>query len=166
MLRKTENLAWFILVLSFALCITIGVATPLGIRWYILNNTRSLKAMLQLRSGNVTYWTPRSSSPILITENAEIQMGSRIMLTENADVLLLFYLPDEPDSPIITLQLYGSTDLIINQARTPRYNISELSNSVQLSIAKASNMQPSVTDNSRPTQLIVRTPHGSIHMDE
>ena len=166
MLKKTENLAWFVLILSFLACLAMGAGVPLGIRWFILNNTRTLKVLLQLRSGSVTYWAPRSNSPVLLTENAEIRQGSKIALSNNADVLLLFYLPDEPESPIITAQLYGRTELTIVHAKTPRYIVSELPNMVGLYVNQVSNMQPSVTANSRLTQLEAATPHGTINMDE
>ena len=153
MLKKIENLAWFVLILSFLVCLAMGAGVPLGIRWFILNNTRTLTVFLQLRSGSVTYWAPRSNSPVLLTDNSEIRQGSKIALSNNADVLLLFYLPDEPDSPIITAQLYGRTELSILYAKTPRYSASELPNMVGVDVHQASNMQPSVTANSRLTQL-------------
>ncbi len=121
---------------------------------------------MQLRSGSVTYWAPRSNSPVLLTENTEIEIGSRIALNENADVLILFYIPDEPAAPIITAQLYGRTELSISYARTPRYAVSELPNEVSLALNQASNMQVSVTANSRLTQLQAQTSHGIIDMDE
>ncbi len=166
MLKKTESLAWTILILAFTLCLTLSAGVPLGIRWFILNNTRPLKVLLQLRNGSVTYWAPRSNTPVLINENSEIDLGSRISLTENADVLLLFFLPDEPDSPIITAQLYGQTDLSITSAQTPRFAASALQNKVRLALNRVSNMQVSVTDNSRATQLQTQTPQGVIFMDE
>lgn len=166
MLKKTESLAWTILILAFFLCLILGGGVPLSIRWFILNNTRPLKVLLQLRNGSVTYWAPRSNSPVLLNENTEIELGSRIALTENADVLMLFYLPDEPESPIITAQLYGRTDLSISYAQTPRFAVSELPNDVRLTLNRVSNMKVSVTANSRLTQLQAQTPHGVIDMDE
>jgi hypothetical protein len=166
MTKKIENLAWFILSLSFIACLIFSAGVPLGTRWFILNNTRTLTILLQLRRGSVTYWAPRSNSPVLLTENAEIRQGSKIVLSNNADVLMLFYLHDEPDTPIITAQLYGRTELTIDYANTPRYRISELPNKVGLTVERASNMQPSVAANSRLTQLKAVTPHGAIDMDE
>ena len=169
--KKVQNIAWILLLLSFFTCLTLAVGTPLSIRWLVLNSTRPLVVVIQPRAGIVSQQQPGSATSVLINDNTEILRNSTLKLAENADVLLLFYHPDnynanELSTPIATIQLYGKTEITIKNAQTPRFPPSQLPHRVVLYIQRGPNTRISVESNERPTVLQIQTPHGSVEMDQ
>ncbi len=165
--RRTSRLAWLILILSFLACITAAVGTPLGIKWYIAHATRPLEVQLQPRAGVVTFQTGRSSALTLINESREVHPQSRIVLSsDDAEALLLFYLPHRTDKPVSTLQLYGETDVVFISARTPRFPSSELPHRIVLQVNAGHEMRISVGGDERASQLHIQTPQGSFDLAE
>ena len=135
MFKKTESLAWFILILSFMACVGLTVGIPLGIRWGIRNSNRGLYIVLQTRSGNVTYQQSRSDNAVLIPDRTEIKPGDRIQLTtDDANAVLLFYHPEDIEVPLATVQIYDISVLTVHEAKTPRFASSELNHVIKLEI--------------------------------
>jgi hypothetical protein len=165
MVKKTEHIAWLILALAFISCIGLAVGVPLSSRWLLLNSMRPLTIVLQPRGGSITYQAAGSNTTILVEETMEIQPRGEVQLDEEGDGLLLFYHPDQSDSPIATVQLYGRTQLAIGDARTPRFQISQHPHRIQLEVERA-NMSVSVTGNGRDAKFHVRSPHGLVAMEE
>jgi hypothetical protein len=165
MFKKIENIAWLVLILSFITCIAAAVGTPMSVRWFIMNTTRPLRIIVQPRSGTVTEQEPGNNTSVLIAGESEAPLKSRIGLSDDADAVLLFYHPARPNAPMITAQLYGVTDLVIQNAYTPRFSMSNLSNHVELQVSRGSNIRVTVEENGRPTTLRIQTPQGAIDMD-
>jgi len=169
--KKFENVAWVILLTSFFVCLGLAIGVPLSARWLLLNTTRPLKIVVQPRTGTVSQQQARSNTSILLNENTEIAINSTLRLSENAEAWLLFYHPDnskgdEAAIPIITVQCYGETEVIINSAQTPRFAMSQLPHHVTLNIRRGSNIQLSVENNARATILHIQTPHGTADMGQ
>ncbi len=166
MYKKIESLAWLVLLSSFFTCILLAIAVPTGIHWYVLNATRSLNITLEIRQGTVTRQRPGSSTREQLAETTTIHTGERLDLSSDADALLLFYQPDEPTIPVVTIQLYGRTTIVTRRARTPRFSASKLPHRVSLDVTYGTNVHLSVEDNGRPAQLLVITPQGEVTLDE
>ncbi len=169
--KKTETVAWVILLIAFFCCIGLAVGVPLGVRWYLLNVTRPLTIVIQPRAGIVSQQEARSKTAILLNENTEIMAKSTIRLAEDAEAWLLIYHPEtgkpgQTTTPILTLQFYGETEITIAGARTPRFALSRLPHLVQLHIQRGANIQVSIESNTRPTLLHIQTPHGSADMEQ
>lgn len=165
MIKKTEHIAWLILTLAFISCIGLTIGVPLSGRWVLLNSMRSLTIVLQPRGGAITYQAAGSNTTILIEEPTEVKTRGRIQLDEEGDGLLLFYHPDQDGSPIATVQLYGRTQLTLEDARTPRFQVSSHPHEIQLAVDRA-NMSVSVSGNGRDAWFQVETPHGLVAMAE
>ncbi len=166
MLKKTESLAWLVLTLSFFTCITLALGVPLGTRRYVLTSVRPLDIVLQRRQGTVTLQEPGSSPSLVVESSVAVTPRSRIQGDSDADALLLFYHPDQPDSPVAAIQLYGKTDLVVSSARTPRFAASALPHRIHIQVTQALNMHPSVFGNGRDTELYVETSQGSMRLEE
>ena len=166
MFKKTESLAWLILILSFTVCITLAIGVPLGIRAYVLNSTRPLTIELQPRAGAVTLQEPGSTATVLVQSSVEIEPRTRITLDAEGDALLVFYTSDRAEGPLATIQLYNETDLTVEWARTPRFASSHLMHNIQLNVAYALNMRPSVGGDGRPVSVRVDSPQGPIDLEE
>ncbi len=169
--KKFETVAWAILLTSFFVCLGLAIGAPLSARWLLLNTTRPLRIVIQPRAGIVSQQQARSNATILLNENTDIAVGNTIRLSENAEAWLLFYHPDsnkegETAAPIITVQCYGETEVIIDSAQTPRFAMSQLPHMVTLNIRRGSNTQISVENNTRSTVLRIQTPHGTADMGQ
>lgn len=170
-LKKTETLAWIILLTAFCICVIITIGTPWSVRWFVMNTRRPLKVFIQPRAGIVAQQEPGSATSTLLSSETEITGKATFRLSENAEAWLLFYHPEgytpgTPPPPIVTVQIYGETDLTIENAQTPRFSASRLPNQVTLEIRRGANTQIAVEDNERTTMLYVQTPHGVAEMEK
>ena len=169
--KKVQNIAWTILTLAFITCLVMAIGTPLSVRWLLLNTTRPLVVVLQPRSGTISQQESRMNTSFLIESNTEISPKTTFQLSDDAAALLLFYHPesynvDELVAPVATVQLYGETEMTIEVAQTPRFSLSELPHRIVLNIHHGANTHISVEDNDRLTALSIRTPHGSVDMEQ
>ncbi len=164
MIKKTERLAWITLVVSLIGCVSLAIGAPLGVRYGIHHATRPLRIQLQPWQGTVTLQTSRQSPPVLLTDATDVLAGSRIGLEPNAEALLLFYLPEQPETPVMSAQLYGKTDLNIIAARMPRFASSPLPYRVALDIAHGANAQITIHTDEHSALLEAATPHGALEL--
>jgi len=169
--KRIETVAWAILLTAFGVCLIIAIGTPWSVRWLIMNTTRPMKVIIQPRAGVIAQQGPGSTTSTLLNADAEITGKQTFRLSENAEAWLLFYHPESDDSdpsapPIVTVQLYGKTDLTIENTETPRFSASRLPNQIAFTIRRGANTQIAVEDNERATVLRVQTPHGVAEMDE
>jgi hypothetical protein len=168
MYRRTESLAWLVLLLAFSACIVLGTGIPLTANSYLQNSTRPLVIVLESREGSITYQAANTSTRTVIDQGRPLQVEPRgqVRLAEDGNALLLFYHPDQAETPIGTVQLYGDTSLSIRHARTPRFTMSHEPHRIQLDVAHAVNMRPTVAGNGRAVEFRVFSPHGPIDLDE
>ena len=165
MRRQTETLAWLILWLAFTLCVTLTIGIPWSIHWYLHNATRSLTVVLQPRNGTISVQARGDSGPVLVSEPREVLLHSRIRLGADADALLLFYTPVQSTIPVLTVQLYGQSDLVIEELKTPRFALSSLPHQVLLRTHNANNVLFTVGGEDSNTVLRLHTPHGTPELE-
>ncbi len=165
--KRTERLAWIILTLASLTCLALAIGVPVATRWYILNATHPLAITLQPRNGTTTIRRPGDVHPVLITEATDIRPRDRIALRANADAVLFFYPPNgSAEGPLVTMQLYGTTRLVVERARTPRFALSSLPHIVELRLDFGPNVRITIAGDDRPTLVRVHTPHGQVEMVE
>ncbi|MGC9349862.1 MAG: hypothetical protein ACP5JG_17110 [Anaerolineae bacterium] len=112
------------------------------------------------------YQPPGSSATVVIQERTEIKPRGRVQLDQDGDALLLFYHPDQTETPIATIQLYNETEIAVAGARTPRFQFSPLPHRIEIQAERALNMQVTVGGDGRTADLRVETPQGPINMGE
>lgn len=171
MVKKTEHLAWLVLIVAFLTCITLTIGTPLSIRWYILHNTRALNVLLQPREETVTLQEAGSSIQALVSDNVEIAEKDRLVLSGDASAFLLFYEDLHSTTvitpqPFITMQFYGDTDVSLESAQTPRFAASQLPHEVVLDIRQGTNTHITIEGDQRASRMRLQTPHGVIEAGE
>jgi hypothetical protein len=167
MWKKPEQTAWIILLLSFLTCVLLAIGTPLSIRWYALNSTRPLNIVLEARAGTVALQRGERGETVLVRAIEEVLPKSHIIgSTDDVDALLLFYLPENPEVPLTSLQIYGKTDLMIETARTPRFGYSPHPHRITLQVNRSPKAHATVSQqNERPTALEINAPHGIFNLD-
>lgn len=166
MFKKTESLAWLVLLLSFFTCVTLAIGIPLGTRWFVLNSTRPMTIVLEPRGGTITYQAPGDSGAFVVEGTMEVFPRGEITLEADGDALLLYYHPDQDEAPVGTIQLYNRTSLVVGNASTPRFEASRKPHHIDLQVAQALNMRPSLTGNGRAVESRVLTPQGPITLEQ
>jgi hypothetical protein len=171
--KRFETVAWVILITAFCMCLLVAIGAPWSARWLVMNTTRPLKVIIQPRAGIVAQQEPGGSTSTLLNNDTEIIGKKTFQLEENAEAWLLFFHPESynpnaetPLPPVITVQVYGKTDITIEKAQTPRFPASPLPNQITLNIRRGANTQIAVEDNDRATVLYVQTPHSTAEMDQ
>jgi len=167
MRKKTETIAWIVLMLSFVSCVLLAIGVPSGIKWYIHNATHALQVVVQPRAGIVAYQEKGLGLPNLITAEQRVIPRSHIALeSDDAEALLLFYVPERPETPVSTLQLYGETDIVFVSAHTPRFTPSELPHQISLQVDASKELRVSVGGDDRSASLRIQTPQGEFDLEE
>jgi hypothetical protein len=89
MFKKTEQIAWIVLVFSFLTCIGLTIGIPLSLRWYILNVTRPLAILLQPRGEIVTRQEPGSGLKAIVPGDMNtLPTTGRVKLSSDAAAFL------------------------------------------------------------------------------
>jgi hypothetical protein len=165
MLKRTESLAWLVLLLAFSICVTLSIGIPLGVRSYVLNSRRPLTVVVEPRRGTIVYQPPGSSATYVVESTTEVAPRGRIRLDIDGDALVLFYHPDQTEAPVGTIQLYGRTSMVVKNASTPRFATSPSPHRIDLQVTEALNMRPSLSGNGRAVTARVTTPQGTIELN-
>jgi hypothetical protein len=165
--KSIQTIAWAVMLLAFVTFITLLIGTPVGVRQYLRSANRPLQVVLQPRSGNVTFQSKGRGDPALISDQREVLPRSRIALvSDDAEALLLFYRPEQPDIPVSTLQLYGETDVVFVSARTARFERwSTQPHQVDLEINTGERLRVSVGGDGRASILHLQTPQGALDLE-
>ncbi len=160
MTPNRERLAWFILIVSFTICVSLAVGIPLGVRQFLLTATRGQDILLQPLQG-----TPgmqrggRGDFIALRNPTWDVPAGSVVTTDEAAQALLTFYVPNSETDILATVQVYGNSQLRLISARSPIFGISPLSHRLILVVESGRvriTLSPAV---GRETTAMIRTPH-------
>ena len=159
MRRKPERVAWTVLWAAFITFCIIATGIPLGIRYYLLNETDEQDTQLQRIEGTILVQEADGNKPTGVTESALLSPGDEVILDATSRGTLDFF-----DRSHITL--YSNTNLELEQVEAPRFDLSKLPNSVTLNL-KAGLVRVGVAlPGERETDFQVVTPHTSLALAE
>ena len=134
MRRNPERLAWTVLLTALLLCVGLAIATPLGIRSFINDTTDVAAITLEVQQGTVLVSRAGLAEPIGVTTSlANIPEGSTIHADSNVQAELTLRASSDLTT-LLTVQIYGNTDLDITRARSPRFAPSGLPHQVELAV--------------------------------
>ena len=155
-----ERLAWVILLASFFACIGLVVATPLGLRQYVLHARIVQHVTLEVQQGPLRATLAGRGAPVAIDEDRE-DIPERTVVATDATAGRLVMRAPQADGPVLaTVQLYDNTETSLSSARSPRFPASQLHHQIVLDVG-AGRLRINVYDsNERPTVVEVRTLHG------
>lgn len=161
-----ERLAWAVLLLSFLACVSLVVLVPLGGRWYLLNARVRQSVTLQVQRGPLRVTLAGRGQPVAIDEEREEIPERTIVATDATAGLLVMHAP-EVDSPVVaTVQLYEYTEVLLSEARSPRFAASSLPNQIALEMWTGRVRITVSGDDVRPTTVEVHTQHGTTTLTE
>jgi len=167
MKRNPERLAWVVLLASFFICVSLTVAVPLGVRWYILNARIRQKVTLEVQRPPLSVTLAGRGEPVAIAEDRDDIPERTVVDTDATSGRLVMHAPHTDDPVIIaTVQLHHNTEVVLSSARSPRFPTSRLPHKVMLEV-RAGRVRISVPSHEgRPTVVEVHTPHGAATLTE
>jgi hypothetical protein len=162
-----ERLAWIVLLTSFFICIGLGVMIPLSGRWYLVNASVEQNVTLEVQSEALGVTSAGRGKPEYVSDNLDEVPERTIVTTESTALGRFVVHPPQTDNPIIaTVQLYGDTQVTLEKASSPRFSASHLPHQVTLEV-RAGRVRVNVSrDDSRPTVVEIKTPHGAATLVE
>ena len=129
-----ERLAWVILLASFFACIGLVVATPLGLRQYVLHARIVQHVTLEVQQGPLRATLAGRGAPVAIDEDRE-DIPERTVVATDATAGRLVMRAPQADGPVLaTVQLYDNTETSLSSARSPRFPASQLPHQVVLDV--------------------------------
>ncbi len=160
MRSNPERLAWTVLILSFFACVSLAIGTPLGIRYYILHARVPHSVTLEVQQGPLRARLSGRGEFVSISETRDDIRERTIVATDSTLGRLVMHAPRVNGPIVASVQLYNNTEVVLSSARSPRYPASRVFHQITLDL-KAGLVRIRVFDEaSRPTVVIVRTPHG------
>ena len=165
--RDRQRLAWAVLLGSFFVCLAITVTVPLAANAYVQKATEFLNVTVQANKGTVGIndTTDLSRAVRAGEPGQQIVPGASIRTDSIASALILIFPPDE-DRLMARLQLYGNTILTMEQAETPRFQVSDAAQTIELNL-EGGRLHLSLPEfGERPLQTVVVTPQGAITITE
>ena len=162
--QNPARVAWLVLLTSFFTCVFLAVAVPVGVRAVLLHATRSRHAFLEASQGTAQLWAPNADNPSAVTERRPVVPGSKIM-TDGATKAVLTLSNDEQGQDILaTVQLSANTRLTLDEARSPRFDVSNDPHFAQLDFAGGRLFLTIQQADKRDVRVEVTTPTGSVDL--
>lgn len=167
MIRSRERLAWFILLLSFGLCLALTAGVPLTIRHFIRTARVSQEATLEPQRGTpIMQRGGHGAVEALVRPVNNVFPETEVTTDENAQGLLTLYAPGEEPAVAAVAQIYNDTHAVFLSGRSPRFETSPLPHEVTLKIDHG-RMRITVSPaHGRPTVVNLQTPHGRASLNE
>ena len=161
MVNTPEGRAWAILLIAFAVCVTLVVSVPLLVRWYLIDSTNMEETTLgDPMDGAVYIKEPRGVDFIRVTARDEhIAEGTTIATDERLRAFLRLFEGS-------TLTLFNDTQVSLVRARSPRFSASPLGNRIEIRVDRGRVAIGVASSIERALHLTVKTPHAEILLEE
>jgi|YNPNPStandDraft_1061719.scaffolds.fasta_scaffold29613_3 hypothetical protein len=160
--QNPQRVAWIILIANFLACCTLAVATPLGIRHFVLHATRPMTAAATALTGTVQLQPPRATDPTAVTERRNVPENSQVATDATAKGLLTISTPASGEQVLATVQLFPGTVMTLEQARTPRFAVSPDPDRIVLRLQQGRLLIATQPLGDRAVQVEVNTPHATV----
>ncbi len=124
MRHNPERLAWTVLLISLVICVALAVVVPLAVRSFFNDSTETDLVTLDVQQGTALVRLPGSSEPIGVTNSRDnLPEGTKIRADDNVQAVLTIRSPLDR-SILQTVEIYGNTNLDVDLARSPRFQVS------------------------------------------
>jgi hypothetical protein len=158
MRRNPERLAWTVVLISLFICLGLAVSVPLAAGSIINDSSETAAITLEVQQGTALFSRPDSTDLIGVTTSTNnLIEGSSIRADPNTQALLTIRSPHD-NSILETVQIYGNTDLTIERARSPRFQMSARPHQIEL-LTNIGRVRVNVaSSNARPLETALITP--------
>ena len=162
-----QRVAWVILLSSFAVCMAITIAVPFLINAGVQNSTEPLNIVVQSNQGTVAIDDASGDRQAIIAGDVggTASSGQSVRTGNTATGLMSVTLPDSADV-LARLQIYSTTDVQIEEATTPFFDLSSQNNELHLRMDNGRIRLTVPPNTQRPTNIQIATPQGNVLIAE
>jgi len=125
MRQNYERLAWMVLLISFALCVTLAVGVPLAVQSYVRHSYTGQFFALDVQEGNLLVTCPNTDVPIAVVKRQDdlCQGRENIRIAAGGSDRGLLHIRSRSAVTITlsSVQIARDTQLWLKQATTPRF---------------------------------------------
>ncbi|MCB0187149.1 MAG: hypothetical protein KDE31_22935, partial [Caldilineaceae bacterium] len=167
--ESPERVAWFVIVISFAIFVILLVSIPMGIQYTIRYLPAEQTAQFVPADSSVfLLQPPKSAEKIAVTTERNLSAGDRIEATSESTQGILNLVNDEEptDEQVVgSLHIYSGTKLEIVRLSRPFFKTWS-SEPYQVAFRLDSGQARVFTNsgNARPLSVALETPHGTVHL--
>jgi hypothetical protein len=161
-----ERLAWIVLLSSFTVFLILLIAIPWAMRYSLQYAQRPETAAIEPTQGTLLLYPPGAVEPIAITElRRDVPEGSTIVAGEGPTQATIRLLSGRtPEQARGSVQLYSGTRLVVEQMRSPLFEMSGEPYQVRLRLEEGQMRVFTESGEERPLQADIVTPHGNIEL--
>jgi len=160
-----ERIAWFVLLISFFVCVSSAIAVPLGIRSFVLHSTVDQLVMLDVQRPPLRVTLSGRGEPMALDREREIPRGT-LIATDETSGRLIFQEAKNDHVMLATVQLYDYTEVTLRDAHSPRFGSSPLSHEIELELISGRLRITIPGEEDRPTAVAVHTELGQVMLAE
>jgi hypothetical protein len=162
-MEQRQRLAWIVLVLSFAACVGLAAAVPIGGGAYVQNSRRPLSVTVQANQGTVgVRYGDGETSALFAGQQSQALDPTGEVLTNVTDTALVLFETPNAQQLLARLQVYGNTSVTIDEASSPRFEASSLGHSLALTL-NSGRMLITIPDSlARAFNLTIDLPQGEL----
>jgi len=166
MRRNPERLAWTVVLISLLICVGLAVSVPLAAGSIINDSSETAAITLDVQQGTALVSRLDSAEPIgVTTSTSNLIEGASIRADPNTQALLTIRSPHD-NSILETVQIYGNTDLTIERARGPRFQMSTRPHQIEL-LTSIGRVRVNVAGSeARPIETALITPQSRTALQE
>ena len=162
--QNPARVAWLVLLVSFTACIFLVVALPVTARATLLHSTRAKFAFVESLRGTAQLWTRNGTGAAAVTERRPVAEGSRIVTDASSKGVLTLSVDETGQLPLSTVQLSPSTTVTLEEARSPRFNLSRDPHRAQLDFPAGRLFVAIQQADERGSQMTITTPNGELQL--
>ena len=154
-----QRLGWTVLLGSFAICMILTVAVPFTVNAYLQNATEFLTVAVQANQGTVSIEEAGEvRQAVLAGQPGKDIKPTASILTDSAATALVSFFPPDSNQLLARLQVFGNTFVTLEEADTPRFALSDNTQSLQLDL-EGGRLRLTVPDGGeRPFLITITTP--------
>jgi hypothetical protein len=162
-----ERLAWIVLLSSLFVCLSLTVAVPVSASAILQSATRPLEIFVQANQGTVGVSHNGLGTMALFMGGAPAKLNPHgAILTNARDTALLLVHAPRSETLLTRLQLYGSSNLLVEEATAPRFGVSSREQWLRLSLSNGRLQLSLPASPERPFVVALKTPQGEIMLRE
>lgn len=164
---ERQTLAWAFLLGGFFVCMALVIAIPVGINTFLQNNRRPLLAFVDTNQGTVQITDATGTKrAVLVSDSGQLVGAGASLLTDSTAAALVSVLSSTDQDPLARLQIYSNTILELVRADTPRFAISQQTQTLQANLENGRLRLTLLETQERPYLVLITTPQSVLTLQQ
>ena len=156
--------AWILLWIAFGIFTISLVGIPFTLNWYLHNATSALPVRVEGIRGTTLVMKSESEDATAVIETLDMQEGDTIRTDDTARANVSIYAPDALSDSLATIQLRSNSELMLEQAHTPRFGMSDNPNYANFDLSVGRARVTGSADDETSLQITISTPHAIVRL--